>query len=183
MLFDFCNMRLVHGWLVDPQDELYRFILPLSYNQLVERELAKMVSFSTLPSSTNPSSSSYSGARSPTRPRLYVGSPSVSKFSLSNIASSSTNPYIPPNSNSNNNNSNSNTTTTTTTTTRTSTTNEESNNNNSNIVNDGSQDNRPQPDQAPSSTDRQADFTDEKHTQGNYFLYYFFIVVFVNTLV
>jgi len=40
MLFDFCNTRLVHGWLVDPQDkEMYDFIHNLSYNQLVEKQI------------------------------------------------------------------------------------------------------------------------------------------------
>jgi len=40
MLFDFCNTRLVHGWLVDPQDaEMYNFICTLSYNQLVEKQI------------------------------------------------------------------------------------------------------------------------------------------------
>jgi len=40
MLFDFCNTRLVHGWLADPQDvELYSFIRNLSYNQLVEKQI------------------------------------------------------------------------------------------------------------------------------------------------
>lgn len=40
MLFDFCNTRLVHGWLADPQDaEMYSFIRGLSYNQLVEKQI------------------------------------------------------------------------------------------------------------------------------------------------
>jgi hypothetical protein len=68
MLFDFCNIRLVHGWLVDPQDVGYAFIRSLSYNQLVEKELEKI---------------STTGMRSPPRSRLYVaGSPSMAKLSL-----------------------------------------------------------------------------------------------------
>jgi len=40
MLFDFCNTRLVHGWLVDPQDqETHTLISNLSYNQLVEKQI------------------------------------------------------------------------------------------------------------------------------------------------
>jgi len=40
MLFDFCKVRLVHGWLVDPQDPHYsRHIRKMSYNQLVEKEI------------------------------------------------------------------------------------------------------------------------------------------------
>jgi len=40
MLFDFCNARVVHGWLVDPQDEeMYKFVHTMSYNQLVEKQI------------------------------------------------------------------------------------------------------------------------------------------------
>jgi hypothetical protein len=40
MLFDFCKVRLVHGWLVDPQDPQFAPLRKLSYNQLVEKEIA-----------------------------------------------------------------------------------------------------------------------------------------------
>jgi len=39
-LFDFCKIRIVHGWLPDPQDsEMFHFLHNLSYNQLIEKQL------------------------------------------------------------------------------------------------------------------------------------------------
>eukprot|EP00741_Cyanophora_paradoxa_P017170 tig00020960_g16582.t1 len=41
MIFDLLDVNLVHGWLVDPQEtDRARLVLPLSYNQLVERIVA-----------------------------------------------------------------------------------------------------------------------------------------------
>ena len=66
-------MRLVHGWLVDPQDAGYAFIRPLSYNQLVDKELEKI--------SSNP------GMRSPPRNKLHIqGSPSMANINMSEIS-------------------------------------------------------------------------------------------------
>eukprot|EP01116_Phalansterium_solitarium_P010624 TRINITY_DN2562_c0_g1_i1.p1 TRINITY_DN2562_c0_g1~~TRINITY_DN2562_c0_g1_i1.p1 ORF type:complete len:691 (+),score=159.36 TRINITY_DN2562_c0_g1_i1:99-2171(+) len=37
VIFDILGIDLVHGWLVDPNDEAFGLISPLSYNQLVEK--------------------------------------------------------------------------------------------------------------------------------------------------
>lgn len=64
----------MHGWLVDPQDAGYAFIRPLSYNQLVDKELERISS---------------TGMRSPPRAKLFVqGSPSMAKLSLNSELSS-----------------------------------------------------------------------------------------------
>eukprot|EP00026_Physarum_polycephalum_P008431 Phypoly_transcript_08517.p1 GENE.Phypoly_transcript_08517~~Phypoly_transcript_08517.p1 ORF type:complete len:401 (+),score=48.01 Phypoly_transcript_08517:245-1447(+) len=106
ILFDFCNVRLVHGWLVDPQDKGYAFIRLLSYNQLVEKELERIQS---------------TGIHSPPRAKLFVqGSPSMAKLNLGlnseNSLSNISGPSDVSKLNLNQLNLNNTTTTTTTTT-------------------------------------------------------------------
>jgi hypothetical protein len=40
IIFDLLNINLVHGWVIDPEDEAASIITPLSYNQLLEKVVA-----------------------------------------------------------------------------------------------------------------------------------------------
>ena len=74
LIFDLMHTRLLHGWLVDPQDrETYKAVAPLSYNQLVEKVI-EMAS----PANPRGSASSSAGA-TPTPSQQLQHKPSSSK--------------------------------------------------------------------------------------------------------